>query len=259
MNHIEAANLAKEILEKETPYFKDKLAISSFFNFNSDEYTKEIIEHQLTIIDSYYSTNMSKRYYGIEEIAESILKISSSKNELSKIFQEFVRNPTLNNEIIELFKSEYGYNKLGEKYGQANSLISKYAYFVTNYNFPIYDSIVRKVYPLIMKTNIKDDNIVNFIIQMKELLQSSNIENFDKLDNFLWLIGKIKRGNYSLILKKDNYLSLIKKFKYQLEEIEGKNFSEKLFYYIETNIDNLSNEFSKKQIEMIKYSINLKK
>jgi len=257
MNLREKSELANIILEEETPYLDDKNRIHGFFNKNLDKLSKEIIESQLTIIDSYYSTNMSRRYYGIEEITESILGISNSKKILKDKFIEYSKQPNVLSELTTLFNGKFGYSKKGEKFGRAISLISKYAYFITDFNFPIYDSIVREAYPLITGRKLKDNKIEDFIISMKELLQSTYIENFNKLDNLLWLIGKINRGNYSLILKKGNFLKLVKIIG-DFDSLKSTEIDNKIGIYIIKNIDSLFNIFTDRQIEMIKFSNELK-
>ena len=47
-------------------------------------------------------------------------------------------------------------------------------------------------------------------MSIKQLNEFSNINDYNKLDNFLWLLGKIKNGNYSLILPKIEYKKMIK-------------------------------------------------
>jgi len=259
MNLRKKSELANSILEKETSYFKDKNIIYGFFTNSKDKLTKENIEAQLTVIDSYYSTNMSRRYYGIEEVAESILKISNSKDELKNKFIEYPKTSNHSNEITNLFHKKYGYNKKGKSVGRSMSLISKYAYFITDFNFPIYDSIVREVYPLLSEGNkLNDSKFDKFVTSMNKLLQFSQIDDFNKLDNLLWLIGKINRGNYSLILKKSNYLELVAKID-NLDSFKSNEIDMKIRDYINNNIDDLSNIFTDRQRKMIKFSNKLTK
>lgn len=257
MNLRKKSELANTILEEETPYLEDKDTIHGFFNNNLDKLSKEIIESQLTIIDSYYSTNMSRRYYGIEEIAESILEISDSKKILKEKFIDYSKKPDIFSKLTLLFNGRFGYNKKGEKFGRAISLISKYAYFITDFNFPIYDSIVREVYPLITGKKLNNNKIEYFFISMKQLLKSTNIENYNKLDNLLWLIGKINRGNYSLILKKDKFIALVSRIS-ELDSLKSIEVDNKIRDYINNNIDNLFDIFTDRQIAMIKFSNELK-
>jgi len=252
LNLKEKSELAQRILENDTQYSRSKITIHEFFEKDNDTISNEIVEKQLTIIDSYYSTNMSRRYYGIEEIAESIIKISTDKRELKNIFIEYTKNPNVLQNVTNLFNSQYGYNKTGKRFGQATSLISKYAYFITDFNFPIYDSIVREVYPLITDAKLVDNNFGDFIKFMNELLTSSNIDNYNQLDNLLWLIGKINRGNYSLVLKKDKYLTLVGKID-SFDELKSFDVDAKIKEFINLNIDSLFEVFTNDQVEMIKF------
>lgn len=248
----EKSELAKRILKHDTPYSRSKNTILKFFDNGNDNISPEVIDKQLTIIDSYYSTNMSRRYYGVEEIAETIVKISTNKKDLKRIFIEYTKNPNSLENVTSLFNSQYGYNKVGDKFGQATSLISKYAYFITDFNFPIYDSIVREVYPLIKGEKLVDKNFYDFINSMNELLTLSNISNYDQLDNFLWLIGKINRGNYSLILKKDKYLKLVDKIEFPAG-LDSVAKDKKIKEFINQNIERLFEIFTNDQLDMIKY------
>lgn len=96
----EKAELAFEVLESNTGYSKGKLIIKGFFE-NNDKLTKDIIEKQLTIIDSYYSTNMARRYYGIEEIAEFVISnLTDNKDELKNRFIKFTKEPNNDKPIL---------------------------------------------------------------------------------------------------------------------------------------------------------------
>ena len=89
----EMANLAEEIL-KSTPYSEDKTDIRKFFEKDFGFSYQEIVKIRLTVIDSYYSTNMSMRYYGIKELEERITEknFSSSDNELKRKIELFKEN-----------------------------------------------------------------------------------------------------------------------------------------------------------------------
>jgi len=50
MNLLKKSELANNILENETSYFKDKNIIYGFFTNSKDKLSKEIIESQLTVI-----------------------------------------------------------------------------------------------------------------------------------------------------------------------------------------------------------------
>lgn len=87
---------------------------------------------------------------------------------------------------------------------------------------------------------------------MNELLTSSNIDNYNQLDNLLWLIGKINRGNYSLVLKKDKYLTLVGKID-SFDELKSFDVDAKIKEFINLNIDSLFEVFTNDQVEMIKF------
>ncbi|PKP21631.1 MAG: hypothetical protein CVU05_06305 [Bacteroidetes bacterium HGW-Bacteroidetes-21] len=225
------ADLAKSILEDEKKYFHDKKIIKKIFELTSKNYDIHAIISRLTIIDSYYSTQMNKRYFGIEDIANKIWELyGNNEKKVETAFIEFAESPS-NEIILSLFNDNYGIKKDGEEYGKAISLISKYAYFQTNFKFPIYDNLARKVLPKIFKlyfTNVKItmksiENIKNYINAINIFKSNSRINDYNKIDNLLWLTGKIREGNLSLILKKDEYIDFVNTLKskkiFEKEEI----------------------------------------
>ena len=214
-----AAELAYNVLRNNTPYAKQKKIISTCFlnKFKALNY-KETIIARLALIDGFYSTNVNaKRYFGIEEIAEQLLKVASDDSKAKSIFISFIDNIAneQNGEIDGLFCKKYGITKSGKPNGIAPSLISKYAYFLCKYKFPIYDSLVLKSYNSLCGQNdnvmrIRGKKFINAIEHIAELNVRTEINDFNKTDNLLWLYGKVRACNFSLVLGKENYLKLIK-------------------------------------------------
>jgi len=197
---------------KSSQYANEKAFISRCFQLDVEKQFDKI-KLRLHLIDSLYSTQMSKRYYGIEELAEAFSKytddelIVEAKNMLNKENSTILKN---------IFSNKYGYNSSGKNEKKAVSLISKYLYFLTGYQFPIYDSLVKIAYPKIkeeyqLKTKFTTITDVNFVKALAELNQISGIRNFEKLDNFLWYSEKERLGSYSLILSKEEHLKRISK------------------------------------------------
>lgn len=192
-------------------YAIQKAFISRCFKMPYENF-KDIIQLRLQLIDSLYSTQMNKRHFGIEELAEalSVFTDIQIKNEIEKQTKgEF-------SETLEsLFTSKYGYDKNGLKNKKAVSLLSKYFYFLTNYQYPIYDSLVRIAYRKINDENnlkLKYPSVTdtNFFEALSELNQKSGINNYEKLDNLLWYTEKLKSESFSLILSKDEFLNRLK-------------------------------------------------
>lgn len=259
--------LSESDVNNETGFSADKDAILKVFENTKNE-TKEDILVRLTLIDSMYSTQMSRRYYALEELAEFLAILSEGKQgKLRQKFLDFVKEPEKKlsffnsifkerdekGELVEvkknLFSECYGIGKDGRRKGVAISLISKYAYFETDFQFPIYDSIACEMYPLVWchcgfdkksmpklkcyndegnilgdKTIVEYVKAVNVII---EKLESSHL-NYDRFDRFLWFVGKIRRGNLSLVLSREDYLSTINLYhpqKYNVKTRKGKTKS----------------------------------
>lgn len=242
---IEYAKLAEEILKNADEYIQGKKLIYSFFENENENLDLEKIKLRLTIIDSMYSTNMSRRLFGISDLSKEILEISQYKDSLLKSkLKIFIDNSTNEEEIKKLFNKKFGIDKRGINKGKAVSLISKYFYFLTKFQFPIYDSLVKDYLPEVIKkhslkiegsTNKNPINTFKYIINCNK---KSEIEDFNILDNMCWLYGKVKKGSYSLILNKDNYKKLIKGI--AVKEMDSKKIDDNIYLYVKKNISNLS-------------------
>jgi hypothetical protein len=180
---------------KDSPYTTQKQRIHELFD-KTDNNDYNDIMLRLYVIDSCYSTQMNKRLFGFEDLSTLI------KNEIEPRFINresdipFIQE-NFNKEI--LLKS-IGVDKGGNPKGHAFSLISKYLYFRSNYNFPIYDSLVRKELRI---ENFKINNHNPSIAYFKciiELCEKFNV-NYDDLDKYFWVCGKIRNGSISLIIK----------------------------------------------------------
>ncbi|MFI1743248.1 hypothetical protein [Thalassobellus sediminis] len=218
------SNIAHNILNSETQYLSNKEIISVLFKSNNTANFESVVKNRITIIDSYYSTQMSKRLYGIDELANNLAQYSDDtlKTETTK----FLNNPNEASIINSLFLKEYGINKSGKPFGKAISLISKYIYFLNDGNFPIYDSLAIDSYKLLkknslitIKSTIKEDNYFGYL---KQLNLDTNINNYEKLDNLLWLLGKLSKGSFAILMNKDKYESLIKDLSVKLKSVKSK-------------------------------------
>ena len=194
--------LAVRILNNQTDYLFGRNIIDRLFEMTKGEHSKENVARRLSVVDTFYSTNMNRRLFGITDLSEKISGIGPDEIILKEIgkYKEDQKS-----EIDEILNNDYGIRKTGEDVGGARSLISKYLYFVSNHKFPIEDKLV--------KNNIKDvlayfnepfskkEDILKSIIKF---CSAKRIE-LEHFDNFIWLIGKINKGSFSLILQKDRY------------------------------------------------------
>lgn len=226
-------------------YSMDKTAIRQLFD-RTDETVKSDILLRLTVIDSMYSTQMNRRYYALTDLTEAMYSVQNEKNRpLADLFKDFAKTPDAS--IFDysggnLFRNHYGIGKDGNEKGIAISLISKYAYFTTGYEFPIFDTIVCETLPCliehlgIQKTDdlkIKksrpnkkytgDETMVSFVNVINKFISilGSNI-SYDSLDRLLWFVGKIRRGNLSLVLSREEYDQCIKYLNSRKESTEDK-------------------------------------
>ena len=224
-------------------YFLDKQSIKAVFDkIPGGSLDGELA--RLAMIDGMYSTQMNRRYYALEELAGNIVELRNiSPKKLEVVFTDFAKDPgskDIPNAFTNLWDSSYGIGKyLGDndepiEKGVAISLISKYAYFATEYKFPIYDTIACEVLPLLAKMlkigGIKGstlkvkksggqrtaglDTIKNFIKAINSFKQeygdNSEDDFYDIFDRLLWYTGKIRRGNLSLILSRTEYVEWAK-------------------------------------------------
>ena len=226
-NHKKLLNLFEKIHSEkkdESGYSLGKSTILKVFKA-TDGYSHEDILARLTLIDSMYSTQMSRRYYGLEELAVALADVHNGKN-LEEAFLDFLKDKNLkpfelrNSKKVKtnLFIEKYGIGKNGEDKGSAVSLISKYAYFETKFKFPIYDSIVREMYPRVWNycgfpqsemLEFKYNDMTSFVEMSKF---NSTYVNYDSLDRVLWYVGKIYRGNLSLVLSRKEYDAFAEKY-----------------------------------------------
>ena len=206
------SEITYSILNCETQYLSNKKIIYQLFFESNTSNFRNIINNRIVHIDSYYSTQMSKRLYGIDDLVDELTFYS---DEFLKVqTKEFLRNPTEMGIINSLLEKNYGINKSGKPFGKSISLISKYLHFLTSGNFPIYDRLVIDSYKFLEKKNLilttTSINNVNYFECIKKVNLSTGINNYEKLDNLFWLIGKIRNNSFASLLNKRDYLKLIK-------------------------------------------------
>jgi len=210
---VEIKNLSESyyIALQSSQYAKEKAFISLCFK-NKMEKQFDTVKLRLHLIDSLYSTQMNKRHYGLNELAEALA--SYSDEELICGAKNYI--DTAKSDILEvLFAQKYGYNSSGQKDKKAVSLLSKYLYFLTAYQFPIYDSLVKISYrEVIREFDYKPEHYkitdANFVQALSDLNKLSGINNFEKLDNYLWYSQKLNLNSYSLILSKEEHLKKLR-------------------------------------------------
>ncbi|MBQ8020640.1 MAG: hypothetical protein IJ263_09600 [Paludibacteraceae bacterium] len=222
-------------------YDKNRDLIKSLFN-PAIPYNVDVVYKRLVVIDSLYSTNMNQRYYGIEDMANTIFGHSfyagiASDNNLRDKVQDF-RNklfPT-SHPIANVFGMSYGIHKNLAPAGSAMSLLSKYFYYLLltghpsdKLGFPIYDSLASDMYPIVCKyvyasgtprkiVNVKTiDHLCDYFLALDQLrisigisyIGGRSLQEFDLLDAYLWRMGKFNGNNFSLLLDKTGYTTLI--------------------------------------------------
>ena len=226
---------------KHTPYIQQRRIINSLFTQNNLLCYKEQVILRLTIIDSLYSTNAAYSYFSIEEMAEKILSLGNE--EAAADYFNGIATQKHTGKI--LFEERYGIRKNLVQGSKQMSLLSKYAYYLLLQNkeryplgFPIYDSLAIEQYPKLCRRifgkkvkcqkDIKDniDVYVAALDEIRKVLfegESYNflLQQFDLLDAYLWRMGKLDAGNFSLLLNRQEYTRLIENLGLQFYVGEG--------------------------------------
>ena len=220
---------AKPVKLEDSFYSTQRKLISEIFE-SSKDYNKDTIILRLSAIDYFYSTNAYRTYYAIEDMAKKISLLGSEKASVD-YFRGIVQN---GKDSKGLFIEKYGIRKNLKEGGIQPSLMSKYAYYLLlkygeddNVGFPIYDKLAREIFPLLLKhlgEEVDSQTTDSLTIQRyveelnrlrKKLFKDDErpceMQQFDLLDAYLWRMGKIRNGNFSLLLTKDDYGKFIKK------------------------------------------------
>jgi len=222
-------------------YDKNRDLIKSLFN-PAIPYNVDVVYKRLVVIDSLYSTNMNQRYYGIEDMANTIYALSPSDNRLRDLVRNFRDTLFLRgfsavylHPITATFNMSYGIHKNLAPAGSAMSLLSKYFYYLLLTDpseiigFPIYDSLASYMYPIVCKyvyasgtprkiVSVKTINhLCDYFLALNQLRISigissigGSLQEFDLLDAYLWRMGKFSGNNFSLLLDKTDYTTLIR-------------------------------------------------
>lgn len=193
--------LAKEVLENDTPYSRNRDAIDSLFKVKENLPYKQMVFIRLSIIDSLYSTNMNKHIGGLENLANSIGRISDNDEELKIKIRDYKKS-LVQTDIKKLLDEKYGNGQPAK----ARSLISKYFYFLMEHQFPIEDNLLKDYINEIDEyfnlgldfhpySNCEDKSNL-----LTKLLRFEKIDGqYDSFDNLVWLYGKIREKSFSLI------------------------------------------------------------
>lgn len=226
-----------------TGYIQQRRIIDKVFK--AGVYDISTIILRLTVIDSLYSTNAAYSYFAIDELAEDIFKIGSE----TKAADYFYSIACGTKDCLGLFSKHYGIRKNLDMGNRQTSLLSKYAFFTllqdpASYplGFPIYDSLVCNVYSRACEvvcikpaTKIKD-SIENYVAALDKLRVTlfggchlfKGFQQFDILDAYLWRIGKIDSGNFSLLLNRVDYGTFITNIGLQNSKLKSEDFDKKV-------------------------------
>ena len=217
--------------------------ISRLFSGKEDQ---EHILLRLVVLNSYYSTNAAYSYFSLEQLADRIIdETTQFAGKSGKLPNDYFYDIVLQNlgkpTTIgkNFFEASYGIKKNGTPGVTLKSLISKYAYYCMLMDtkryplgFPIYDSLARKSYRKVMKAlglkpqmvqTLDTGSIGEYISALNELREAifgagstalfCGLQQFDMLDAYLWWMGKLEGGNFSLLLTEGEYKMLINNLK----------------------------------------------
>lgn len=207
---------------------------------------QEHILLRLVVLNSYYSTNAAYSYFSLERLAERIIhETTQFAGKSGKLPNDYFYDIVLQNlgkpTTIgkDFFEASYGIQKIGTPGATLKSLISKYAYYCMMMDtkryplgFPIYDSLARESYRKVMSAlglkpqtaqTLQSGSIGEYISALNELREEifgkgstalfCGLQQFDILDAYLWWMGKLEGGNFSLLLTEGEYKMLINNIK----------------------------------------------
>ena len=234
---------------KGLPYNNQRAIISRLFDEKGvqgqGQWQAHVQEHillRLVVLNSYYSTNAAYSYFSLEQLAERIIhettQFASKSGKLPNdyfydiVLQNLGKPTTIGKDF---FEASYGIQKIGTPGATLKSLISKYAYYCMMMDtkryplgFPIYDSLARESYHKVMSAlrlkpqtaqTLQSGSIGEYISALNELREEifgkgstvlfCGLQQFDILDAYLWWMGKLEGGNFSLLLTEGEYKMLI--------------------------------------------------
>lgn len=195
---------------------------------------------RLYVLDSLYSTQM-KAIFGFKDLSEELYKLPKTRKDLIEKGNEFLDETSNKDHIInKIFNKKYGISKAENRGNQGDisnndgrnavSLISKYLYFATGFKFPIYDSLAKQAYKALKKKYFENDEDLTrdidhdgfekyfTLINLLNSQKKSGIDDFNKLDNLLWAIGKIQNGSFSYLISRSQFANLKEAFYYKLRQ-----------------------------------------
>ena len=241
--------------EQQFSYVQQRAMINQIFATTSgDNYNTQSIMLRLIIIDSLYSTNAAYSYFSFEEMANAI-KGLGNEEDAAEYFYGLVKDKK--DDMQKLFSKKYGIRKNLKDASKQMSLMSKYAYYVLLQNpkkyplgFPIYDSLAIKMYPEVCKKvginepqKITESTSINEYIELLNTLREklftdtklfNGYQQYDLLDAYLWRMGKLDEGNYSLLFNKDDYEKFITNIGLSAKKVE--NYGKYISNVINNNI-----------------------
>lgn len=211
------------------PYIQQREIIRATFS-TSSPYSISCIMQRLIVIDSLYSTNANFNYFSFEDMAVAIFNLGPTEQYAIEYFESIAKG---GKDSQGIFSANYGIRKNTSPGNSAMSLLSKYAYYLllnctkNPLGFPIYDSMAKEIYPIIIKQTtgkrihktdinkysveeyIKDLNILRDALFGNKTTRLHGMQQFDALDAYLWRVGKVKSGNFSLLFTKSEYITFI--------------------------------------------------
>lgn len=181
---------------------------------------------RLMLIDSLYSTDKLEKDIDLRKIAIAIHSLGSDMGASQRLnaYLKYVSDKTwnLDGELVKrMFES------LVELYGtseaeEAVSLIAWYAQYLSGCDFPIYDSRVKQILPMVMKKLSLDctehadipkslDVYIDQIVILKKFLWSQQTEisfetsAYHVISLYLLTMAAFDSGNLTLLLNDDDY------------------------------------------------------
>jgi hypothetical protein len=215
-NNEENKDKFKKIMRLSLNFKNEYRYFSNQVDIISEIFKKKDILTKIVILNSFYSTNLEKKKYKMDDLE---IKLKEYKIEnLEKDILKYLKNQE--GDLKKIFEENYGL--------EGNKAVS----FLSKKKFPIYDELVISSLKnlKITEKKLSTENFFKNINLIREKLEEFN---FSELDFFFWIYGKIRKLSFTTFLNKKQY----KEFEEENSNLFLKNKLEKIDFFKKFNLD----------------------
>jgi len=201
------------------------------------------VRTRILVLDSLYSTQLKMHRYTTDDLIDTLSHTSVGN------FKEFITGKWIDDdnayaELCKLITGEY----FGIDITRPITLLSKYFYFLSDFRFPICDSLARTSLSYIYggRYSMYANQFFKKISELKRGLGTT----YQCLDKFLWLYGKLQQkprksnigGRFTTYLNKKEYEQVITDN--SIIDLTNKFFDDNSLHNFETILNKLITDFA---------------